>query len=41
MSGEQARDYGIVDGVLEKRGQLPQLGQALMRLCCRIAQATG
>ena len=26
MSGEQARDYGIVDGVLEKRGQLPQLG---------------
>ena len=26
MSGEQARDYRIVDGVLEKRGQLPQLG---------------
>jgi len=26
MSGEQARDYGIVDGVLEKRGQLPHLG---------------
>jgi ATP-dependent Clp protease protease subunit len=25
MSGEQAREYGIVDGVLEKRGQLPQL----------------
>ena len=27
MSGEQARDYGILDGVLEKRGQLPQLGK--------------
>ena len=27
MSGEQAREYGIVDGVLEKRGQLPQLGK--------------
>ena len=26
MSGEQARDYGIVDGVLEKRGQLPTIG---------------
>ncbi len=26
MSGEQAREYGIVDGVLEKRGQLPQVG---------------
>ena len=26
MSGETAREYGIVDGVLEKRGQLPQLG---------------
>ena len=26
MSGEQAREYGIVDGVLEKRGALPQLG---------------
>ncbi len=28
MSGEQAREYGIVDGVLEKRGQLPQLGKS-------------
>ncbi len=27
MSGEQARDYGIVDGVLEKRGQLPTIGR--------------
>ena len=27
MSGEGARDYGIVDGVLERRGQLPQLGK--------------
>jgi ATP-dependent Clp protease protease subunit len=27
MSGEQARDYGIVDGVLAKRGELPHLGQ--------------
>ena len=27
MSGEQARDYGILDGVLEKRGQLPQIGK--------------
>ncbi len=27
MSGEQARDYGIVDGVLDKRGQLPQIGR--------------
>ncbi len=27
MSGEQAREYGIVDGVLEKRGQLPQLAK--------------
>ena len=27
MSGEQAREYGILDGVLEKRGQLPQLGK--------------
>jgi len=26
MSGEGAKAYGIVDGVLEKRGQLPQLG---------------
>jgi ATP-dependent Clp protease protease subunit len=26
MSGEGARAYGIVDAVLEKRGQLPQLG---------------
>ena len=24
---EQAREYGILDGVLEKRGQLPQLGK--------------
>jgi ATP-dependent Clp protease protease subunit len=28
MSGEQAREYGILDGVLEKRGQLPQLGKS-------------
>jgi len=28
MSGEQAREYGILDGVLEKRGQLPQLGRS-------------
>jgi ATP-dependent Clp protease protease subunit len=28
MSGEQAREYGIVDGVLEKRGQLPTLGKS-------------
>ena len=27
MSGEQAREYGIVDGVLEKRGQLPAIGK--------------
>jgi len=27
MSGDQARDYGIVDGVLEKRGQLPTIGK--------------
>ena len=27
MSGEQAREYGIVDGVLDKRGQLPQVGR--------------
>jgi len=27
MSGEQAREYGIVDGVLERRGQLPSLGK--------------
>jgi len=27
MSGEQAREYGILDGVLEKRGQLPHLGK--------------
>jgi ATP-dependent protease ClpP protease subunit len=26
MSGEGAKAYGIVDGVLEKRGQLPQSG---------------
>jgi len=26
MSGEQAREYGMVDGVLEKRGQLPAMG---------------
>jgi trigger factor/ATP-dependent Clp endopeptidase proteolytic subunit ClpP len=26
MSGDGAKAYGIVDGVLEKRGQLPQLG---------------
>jgi ATP-dependent Clp protease, protease subunit len=28
MSGEQGREYGIVDGVLEKRGQLPTLGKS-------------
>ena len=28
MSGEQAREYGIVDGVLEKRGQLPAIGKS-------------
>jgi len=28
MSGEQAREYGLLDGVLEKRGQLPQLGKS-------------
>jgi len=28
MSGEQAREYGIVDGVLEKRGQLPTIGKS-------------
>ena len=28
MSGEQAREYGIVDGVLEKRGQLPMIGKS-------------
>ena len=28
MSGEQAREYGILDGVLEKRGQLPTLGKS-------------
>jgi len=28
MSGEQAREYGIVDGVLEKRGQLPSIGKS-------------
>ena len=28
MSGEQARDYGIVDGVLDKRGLLPQIGKS-------------
>jgi ATP-dependent Clp protease protease subunit len=28
MSGEQAREYGIVDGVLEKRGQLPIIGKS-------------
>ena len=28
MSGEQAREYGIIDGVLEKRGQLPQIGKS-------------
>ena len=27
MSGEQGREYGIVDGVLEKRGQLPAIGK--------------
>ncbi len=27
MSGELAREYGIVDGVLDKRGQLPKIGQ--------------
>jgi ATP-dependent Clp protease protease subunit len=26
MSGEQARDYGLVDGVLAKRGELPHVG---------------
>jgi hypothetical protein len=25
MSGELAREYGIVDGVLDKRGQLPRI----------------
>ena len=28
MSGEQAREYGIVDGVLDKRGQLPTMGKS-------------
>jgi ATP-dependent Clp protease protease subunit len=28
MSGEQAREYGILDGVLEKRGQLPSIGKS-------------
>jgi len=28
MSGEQARDYGLVDAVLERRGQLPGTGKA-------------
>ncbi len=28
MSGEQAREYGILDGVLEKRGMLPQIGKS-------------
>jgi ATP-dependent Clp protease protease subunit len=28
MSGDQAKDYGIVDGVLEKRGQLPSIGKS-------------
>jgi ATP-dependent Clp protease protease subunit len=28
MSGEQAREYGIIDGMLEKRGQLPQIGKS-------------
>jgi ATP-dependent Clp protease protease subunit len=28
MSGEQAREYGIIDGVLERRGQLPQIGKS-------------
>ncbi|MEX1993770.1 MAG: ATP-dependent Clp endopeptidase proteolytic subunit ClpP [Steroidobacteraceae bacterium] len=28
MSGEQAREYGIIDGVLDKRGQLPQIGKS-------------
>jgi ATP-dependent Clp protease protease subunit len=28
MGGEQAREYGIVDGVLEKRGQLPMIGKS-------------
>ncbi|MGB5131068.1 MAG: ATP-dependent Clp endopeptidase proteolytic subunit ClpP [Steroidobacteraceae bacterium] len=28
MSGEQGREYGIVDGVLEKRGQLPTIGKS-------------
>ncbi len=27
MSGEQAREYGILDGVLEKRGGLPHIGK--------------
>jgi ATP-dependent Clp protease, protease subunit len=27
MSGEQAREYGILDGVLDKRGGLPHLGK--------------
>ncbi|MGE0030036.1 MAG: ATP-dependent Clp endopeptidase proteolytic subunit ClpP [Steroidobacteraceae bacterium] len=27
MSGEQAREYGILDGVLEKRGGLPHVGK--------------
>ena len=26
MSGEQARDYGLVDSVLDRRGQLPAVG---------------
>jgi ATP-dependent Clp protease protease subunit len=28
MSGEQARDYGIVDAVLDRRGQLPQTAKS-------------
>ncbi len=28
MSGEQAREYGIVDGVLAKRGELPHLARS-------------
>jgi ATP-dependent Clp protease protease subunit len=28
MSGEQAREYGIVDGVLDKRGQLPAIAKS-------------
>jgi len=28
MSGEQAQAYGIVDGVLEKRGPLPMIGKS-------------